>query len=365
MREDDLRWLVDCESPSDDPARVSALAGRIVERLVRAGADADAVPCEGRGDAVRATFRNSGKRGGTLLVGHLDTVWPVGTLAERPFRISGDRATGPGVFDMKAGIAVALTLFDGFGAAIERPPTSLFLAPDEEVGSAASREALVSFAREHDRVLVLEPSQAGAAKIARKGTGLVTAEFRGRAAHAGLEPEKGASALLEMSRFALFLESVSDRAAGTSLTPTVAASGGKTNVVPASARLTIDARVWTAAEERRVRATLAGYRPTDPGVAVSIDARFDRPPMEETPASRALYERMREVARELGSDIGAERVGGASDGNLTAAAGIPTLDGLGPAGGGAHAVDEWADLEDMNFRVALLVRFLESLEEDP
>ncbi len=358
MLEDDLRWLVEHESPSDDPARVSALAGRIVERLGRSGASAEAVPCPGRGDAVRATFRSRGGEGGTLLVGHLDTVWPVGTLAERPFRTEHGRAAGPGAFDMKAGIAVALALFDGFGASTSRAPLSLFLAPDEEVGSAASRDALLSFAREHDRVLVLEPSERGAAKIARKGTGLVTVEFRGRAAHAGLEPEKGASALLEMSRFAMFLESVSDRAAGTSVTPTVAASGGKTNVVPASARLTIDARVWSAAEEKRVRAALAAYRPADPGIAVSIDARFDRPPMEETPASRALYERMRAIARELGRDIGAERVGGASDGNLTAAAGIPTLDGLGPAGGGAHAADEWVDLADLRFRAALLSRFL-------
>jgi len=359
MPADDLRWLVGHESPSDDAARVSALAKGIVERLNRAGASAEAVPCAGRGDAVRATFKTPGKSGGTLLVGHLDTVWPVGTLSERPFRVDGRRATGPGVFDMKAGIAVALALFDRFGASPRRPALSLFLAPDEEAGSGSSRGALVALAREHDRVLVLEPSQEGAAKVARKGTGLVTVGFRGRSAHAGLEPEKGASALLEMARFALFLESVPDRAAGTTVTPTVASAGGKTNVVPSSARLVIDARVWTAAEETRVREALAAYRPADPGVAVSIDVRFDRPPMEETPASRALYDRMRAVAREAGHELGAARVGGASDGNLTAAAGVPTLDGLGPAGGGAHAPDEWVDLDDLDFRVALLARFLE------
>ncbi|HET9796075.1 MAG TPA: M20 family metallopeptidase [Thermoanaerobaculia bacterium] len=359
MLEDDLRWLVEHESPSDDHALVSALASTIAGRLIRAGASAETVPCGGAGDAVRATFRSRGGKGGTLLVGHLDTVWPVGTLAERPFRIEDGRGTGPGAFDMKAGIAVALAIFDRFGVSAARPPISLFLAPDEEVGSAASREALVSFAREHDRVLVLEPSERGAAKIARKGTGLVRVEFRGRPAHAGLEPEKGASALLEMARFALFLESVAGRAAGTTVTPTLASAGGKTNVVPASAVLTIDARVWTAAEEKRLLAALAAYRPSDPGVAVSIDARFDRPPMEETPASRALYERVRDLARKLGVELGAERVGGASDGNLTAAAGVPTLDGLGPAGGGAHAPDEWVDLEDLAFRVSLLAGFLE------
>ncbi|HET7451632.1 MAG TPA: M20 family metallopeptidase [Thermoanaerobaculia bacterium] len=355
----DLRALVEHESPSDDAARVSALAETIVGRLLRAGAFAERVPCAGAGNAVRATLRPSGGRGGTLLVGHLDTVWPVGTLAERPFRVEGGRATGPGSFDMKAGIAVALALFERHAGASRRPPVSLFLAPDEEVGSAGSRDTLVAFAREHERVLVLEPSHGGAAKVARKGTGLIRVEFRGRAAHAGLEPEKGASALLEMARFALYLESVGDRAAGTTVTPTVGTSGSRTNVVPAEARLTIDARVWTAAEESRVRAALAGYRPADPGVEVAVDARFDRPPMEETPASRALYARMRAIARDLGGEMGAERVGGASDGNLTASAGVPTLDGLGPRGGGAHAADEWVDVGDLDFRLSLLSRFVE------
>ena len=355
----DLRWLVGHESPSDDAGRVSDLARGIVMRLARSGASARGIPCAGAGDAVRATL-GAGESGGTLLLGHLDTVWPVGTLRERPFRIENGRATGPGAFDMKAGIAVALALFDEIGRKEPPPRVSLFLAPDEETGSAASRDALVAFAREHDRVLVLEPSHGGgAAKVARKGTGLVEAVFRGRAAHAGLEPEKGSSALLEMARFALFLESVADRAAGTTVTPTVAAAGGKTNVVPDSARLLIDARVWTAAEERRLRAALEAYRSADPGVAVSVDARFDRPPMEETPASRALYDRMRAIARDLGKDLGAERVGGASDGNLTAAAGVPTLDGLGPAGGGAHSQEEWVDLDDLEFRAALLARFLD------
>ena len=358
----DLGWLVEHESPSDDAARVSALAGRVGDRLAASGASVERVPCAGAGDALRATLRRSGERGGTLLVGHLDTVWPAGTLAGRPFRIREGRATGPGAFDMKAGIAVAIALFGRFAGADRRPRVSLFLAPDEEVGSGGSRGALVAFAREHDRVLVLEPSHGGAAKIARKGTGLVTADFRGRAAHAGLEPEKGASALLEMARFALFLESAGDRAAGTTVTPTVAASGGRTNVVPASARLTADVRVWTAAAEARVRAALGAYRSGDPGVSVEIDARFDRPPMEETPASRALYERMRAIARELGGDMAAERVGGASDGNLTASAGVPTLDGLGPRGGGAHAADEWVDVADLDFREALLGRFLEASE---
>jgi glutamate carboxypeptidase len=355
---DDLRWLVEHESPSRDADRVTALSRRVAARLAENGVSAEGVACPGFGDALRASLRAPGATGGTMLVGHLDTVWPAGTVGERPFRVENGRAAGPGAFDMKAGIAVALSVLGDLAKALPRPRVSLFLAPDEEVGSAGSRGALVAFAREHDRVLVLEPSSNGAVKIARKGTGLVEAAFRGRAAHAGLEPEKGSSALLEMARFALFLETAADASAGTTVTPTVASAGSATNVVPESARLTADVRVWTASEEGRVRSALAGYSPRDAGVAVEIAARFDRPAMEETAASRALYEEFRAIAAALGKDLPAERVGGASDGNLTASAGVPTLDGLGPSGRGAHAADEWVDVGDFPFRAALLERFL-------
>jgi len=355
---DDLRWLVEHESPSRDGERVTALARRVAARLAADGVPAEGASCPGYGDALRATLRAPGTTGGTLLVGHLDTVWPAGTLGARPFRVENGRATGPGAFDMKAGIAVALSVLGELAQASPRPRVSLFLAPDEEIGSAGSRGALVAFAREHDRVLVLEPSSDGAVKIARKGTGLVEADFRGRAAHAGLEPEKGASALLEMARFALFLETAADASAGTTVTPTVAAAGSATNVVPESARLVADVRVWTASEEGRVRSALAAYAPRDARVAVEISSRFDRPAMEQTPASRALYEEFRAIAAGLGKELPSERVGGASDGNLTAAAGVPTLDGLGPSGRGAHAADEWVDVGDLPFRAALLERFL-------
>ena len=223
--------------------------------------------------------------------------------------------------------AVAISVLGGLAKQPRRPGSPSLRRGG---GSAGSRGALVAFAREHDRVLVLEPSSKGAVKIARKGTGLVEAAFRGRSAHAGLEPEKGASALLEMARFALFLETAADASAGTTVTPTLASAGSATNVVPAAARLTADVRVWTASEEGRVRSALAGYLPRDDRVSVEIAARFDRTPMEETPASRALYEEFRAIAEALGKVLPSERVGGASDGNLTAAAGVPTLDGLGP-----------------------------------
>jgi glutamate carboxypeptidase len=291
-----------------------------------------------------------GGGGGALLLGHADTVWPVGSWGPDPFGIEGDLARGPGVFDMKAGIAAAMAVLPALareGGAM----ASLLLVPVVEVGSAASRALLL----ETGRVLVLEPSLDGAAKVARKGTGLFRLTFAGRAAHAGLEPEKGASALAEMARTATLLPSFADADLGTTLTPTLARAGSAANVVPEHAELTVDVRVWTEAEARRVESAVRGLRPADPGVELSVEGGFERPPLEPTPAAEALYRRARRIAADLGFELGAARVGGASDGNLTAAAGIPTLDGLGPRGGGAHARDEHVVLSDLPRRAALLL----------
>jgi glutamate carboxypeptidase len=351
----DLEALVVHESPSDDPGRVSALARWIVDRLQAAGLQAEARPCPPRGDAVLASV---GGPGGTLLLGHLDTVWPVGTLAEMPFRIEGDRARGPGVFDMKAGIAVAVAALEALAGEAAPPAASLLLTPDEEVGTLASRSLLLEVARAHRSVLVLEPSLDGAAKLARKGTGLFELRFRGRTAHAGLEPEKGASALAEMARCVLFLEGVAHPGRQTTVTPTVAHSGTVTNVVPEAAVLSVDVRVWSREEAERVEREVRTYAPRDPRVAVDVEGGFDRPPLEPTPESEALYHRARMLAGTVGIDLGAARVGGASDGNLTAAAGIPTLDGLGPLGGAAHARNEFVVVDDLPRRAALLVALL-------
>jgi glutamate carboxypeptidase len=347
----DLAALVSRESPSADPARVSVLAAWIVDRLRSSGVRAEAIPCPPRGDALLASLGDGTQ--GTLLLGHHDTVWPVGTLDERPFRVDGGRASGPGVFDMKAGIAVAIAALE----ALAREPgarVSLLLTPDEEVGTTASRELLLEVARRHARVLVLEPSLDGAAKVARKGTGSFEARFTGISAHAGLEPEKGASALLEMARLALFAGTLADPERGTTVTPTLAGAGSASNVVPEAAGLTIDARVWSGAEARRVEGGLSGYRPADARVRLALSGGFDRPPLEESDASRALYARARSAALALGFELGAARVGGASDGNLTAAAGVPTLDGLGPRGDGAHARHEHVLVSDLVPRAALI-----------
>ena len=356
-----LEQLVSRESPSDDPARVGELSRWISGRLVAAGIPAECVPCEGRGDALLARAETAG---GTLLLGHLDTVWPAGTLAERPFRVEGGVATGPGVFDMKGGLAVVLAVLEAAGRGEVRPagPVSLFLTPDEEVGTTASRERLVAEAKRHARVLVLEPAgDGGAAKIARKGIGQTTVRFRGVASHAGLEPEKGASALGELARFVLFAEALADRALGTSVVPTLAKAGSRANVVPESAELTIDFRVWSAAEGERVASALGSYRSFDARVSVEVEGGLNRPPMEATRISMEMFSLASAIAARLGFPLPSARVGGASDGNLTAGAGVPTLDGLGPSGGGAHARTEHLLVDDLPRRCALLAALLEEV----
>jgi glutamate carboxypeptidase len=348
----DLESLVRLESPSDTPHLVSKLAAWIHDTLRERGVPSELRPCPPAGDALLASVAY--RDGGTLILGHLDTVWPVDTLSSMPFRTEGGRASGPGVFDMKAGVAVGMAVLAAMVRETNPSPVSLLLVPDEETGSDHSREMLVSVARRYRQVLVLEPSQDGAAKVARKGSGVFSVRFRGRAAHAGLEPERGASALAEMARFTLGLEELADAENGTTLTPSLARSGVAANVVPEEAQMTVDARAWTRGEVSRVTRAIEGYQCVDPGVSIEGEGGFDRPPLEPTPANEALYQRARRVASDLGFELGAARVGGTSDGNLTSAAGIATLDGLGPEGGGAHARDEHVLVEDLPRRAALV-----------
>jgi glutamate carboxypeptidase len=348
----DLEALVRLESPSGDAARVSRVAAWVHDTLRERGVSAELRPCPSRGDALLASVVS--REGGTLLLGHLDTVWPAGTLGEMPWRLESGRAEGPGVFDMKAGIVVGMAVLAAMARESRPHAASLLLVPDEEAGSASSRELTLSVARRHRRVLVLEPSRDGDAKVARKGCGTFEIRFGGRAAHAGLEPENGASALAEMARFVLFLEGLADSARGTTLTASLARSGSAANVVPEAAELAVDARAWTREEAERVTAAIRGYRPADARVSVSVEGGLDRPPLEPTVASDALFDAARRLARDLGFELGAARVGGASDGNFTAAAGVTTLDGLGPRGGGAHARDEHVLVADLPVRAALV-----------
>ncbi len=349
----DLESLVSLETPSDDAARVSQLAAWIHDRLRERGIPSELRPCPPRGDALLAAVGS--RHGGTLLLGHLDTVWPAGTLRTMPWSLQAGCARGPGVFDMKAGIAIAMAVM----AALVRelrptPPVSLLLVPDEEAGSAASREMTVSVARRHGRVLVLEPSVDGAVSMGRKGCGTFRARFVGRSADAGLEPEKGASALAELARFVLTLEGIAEPAMGTTLVASVARAGFAPNMVPERAEVAVAARASQKAEMHRVHEAIHGYTAFDPGVTVAVEGGFERPPLEPTPESEALYAVARRLAAEVGWELGTAQSGAASDGNFTAAAGIPTLDGLGPSGGGAHARDEHVMVPDLPRRAALI-----------
>lgn len=305
----DLESLVLQESPSEDAARVSSLAQWVRDRLRERGVAAQTRPCAGRGDALLAVVGTGGR---SLILGHLDTVWSAGTLRDFPYRTEGDRAYGPGTFDMKAGISVAMAVVSAL-AEEAAGEASLLLVPDEEIGSAASRAMTLELAARHASVLVLEPSLDGAAKIARKGNGMFRLRFRGRAAHAGLEPERGASALAELARCVLFLESLADPARGTTVAATVARSGERANVIPESGELFVDARVWSTDEAERVARSILEYRPSDSRIAVEVEGGMDRPPLESTPASLTLYERARLCAEELGFPLEAARVGGASE----------------------------------------------------
>ena len=353
---DDLGALVSVESPSEDVVACrAAVDAAAVLGAALLGERPEVVEVSGRAH-LRWRF---GRAGRVLLVGHLDTVWPLGTLAERPFRLDGDVATGPGCFDMKAGVVQAfhaLTTLDDLDG------IEVLLTTDEELGSQTSRHLVEEGARRAQAALVCEPSgDGGALKLGRKGTGMYSLVVSGRSAHAGLEPEKGANALIEAAHLVLALERVGRPEVGTTVTPTVAASGTATNVVPAEARVEVDVRVARPAEADRVDAAMRALETTVAGCRLEVLGGPNRPPLPET-ASAELWARAQAVAAGLGlPPLSGVTVGGGSDGNFTAAVGCPTLDGLGPVGGGAHAESEHVVVPAMPERAALLAELVASL----
>lgn len=289
-----------------------------------------------------------------LLLGHLDTVWSVGTLVRLPSQLIDDQMTGPGVFDMKAGIVQALaavSLLIADGADVEA--VGLLLTTDEETGSRASRKVIAGALTSAKAVLVFEPSASGALKTERKGTSWYRIKFHGRAAHAGLDPERGVNATVEAAAFVMATQTWGDQDTGTTVTPTLLNAGTTANTVPFLAELTLDVRAWSAGEQQRVDSCVRTWQGAHPEARIEIDGGIDRPPLELS-ASVNLFTIAQQVAHELGlPELQSCAVGGASDGNLTAAAGIPTLDGLGAVGDGAHADHEWASVSAMAERAAL------------
>ncbi|MEV8454169.1 M20 family metallopeptidase [Streptomyces sp. NPDC052095] len=351
----DIGELVRAESPSGDLASVVDCA-RVVAGLGTrlTGAAPEWVDGSGR-PALRWRF-GSGDR--VLLLGHFDTVWPVGSLARHPFEVAGGRLTGPGCFDMKAGV---VQLFHALSVLDDLDGVSVLLTGDEEIGAPTSRALVEDEARRTGAVLVLEASEGGALKTARKGMSGYELTVAGRAAHAGLEPHKGVNTTTELAHQVLALSALADPAAGTTVTPTVAASGTTHNTVPDTARLMVDVRVATAAEQDRVDRAVRGLAPVLDGASLAFSGGPDRPPLP-TSASAGLFELARGHYAELGlGPLRGVAVGGASDGNLTAGVGTPTLDGLGAVGGGAHADDEHVVVAELPRRTALVARLVASL----
>lgn len=343
-----LHRLVEAESPSGDPAALARCADRVDEACIEfLGSFTERV-------GEHLVWRRPGDRP-VLLLGHYDTVWPLGTLAEIPFDVEDGIARGPGVFDMKAGIVQAL-----FALQASSVPATLLLTADEELGSPTSKTLVVEEALGSRAVLVLEPSGPdGALKVARKGVAHWEVRITGRAAHAGLEPERGVNAAVELANQVRGVEALGRPDEGTSVTVTRLGGGTAPNVVPESAWFEVDARMWTADEAERLSRDIQGLRPVLPGTELEVRGGLNRLPMEPS-SSEGLLQRL----RRLGYDLPTAAVGGGSDGNFTAALGIPTLDGLGAVGDGAHARHEHVVLGEMPKRAEMLAKLLEDLDRD-
>jgi glutamate carboxypeptidase len=349
----DLELLVNTESPSYDIARLTmsaqALAGIIEARLGSAPAIID-------GPAGPHVHWSGGGVPRVLVVGHHDTVFPAGVDGERPFAVTDGRATGPGVFDMKAGIVQAV---HAIASLVDRSGVELLLTADEEVGSGSSRSLIEARASECGAVLVMEPSaDGGLLKTGRKGTGTFEVAVHGRAAHAGLEPEKGINSLVAAAELIGRIATFGDPSAGTTVTPTMAVAGSADNVVPAETRVKVDVRVVEPGEKERIEAAMAGLVSSVPGATITVSGGIGRPPMHES-ASASLFALAVASAAALGLPaLSGVPVGGGSDGNFTAAIGIPTLDGLGAVGGGAHADHEYVEVASMVDRARLVAELL-------
>jgi glutamate carboxypeptidase len=359
--------LVAYETPSGDKARCDALADHLAARFAPLGI-VERHPNPAGGDHLRVTIPAPGAPANAapaLVLCHYDTVWPAGTLAGRPLRVEGDTAYGPGLYDMKISIAMAeLALRSAAELGLPLPrPVTLLLTSDEEIGSPTSRALIESTARGCAHALVVEPpvEPTGALKTARKGGGAFFVDATGRAAHAGVEPEKGRSAITELAHQILAINALANPAAGTTLNVGIVKGGSGRNVVPALAQMEIDVRVWTAAEAERISTAMAALAPVTPDVQLAVRGGLNRPPMEPTPASEALFARARAIGADLGLDLHEGQTGGGSDGNFTAAVGVPTLDGLGSPGKGAHAEHEQIHLPGTLERLALLTALLTRL----
>lgn len=367
--------LVGFESKSGEEERLNLLAGFVAGKLAELTGSEGSVEklvVAGYGTHIRARFPfgHVGVDGvlngaGVLVIGHLDTVWPTGTLARKPFEVTVDgRATGPGIFDMKAGIAIlieALRTVCDLGLKTKRPVTVL-LTCDEEAGSRRSRWLVEEEARRAAVALVLEPPLTGGiVKTGRKGIGTFTVRAIGRAAHAGLDPRNGVNAIVELGHQTIALARLNDHERGVTINVGTISGGTGINVVPAEAEAQVDLRFWDQADGEQMVEVIRGLQPRLPEARLEVTGGINRPAMARSAGNLALFAKAKALAAEIGFELSERAVGGGSDGNFTAALGVPTLDGLGVDGAGAHAENEHIIIDDIPRRATLLTRLLQTV----
>ena len=363
-------WLLDTttalariESPTTDKAAVDACGQELARRLETLGGRVTRLPRETAGDHLLAEFGCGREQ--ILILGHFDTVWPVGQLARMPLRLEDGRLHGPGVYDMKAGLAIGmLAVQAAFELELVRDRrVTVLLTSDEETGSHSSRQAIEDEGRRSRAALVLEPALPdGAVKTFRKGVGEFRLDVEGVAAHAGVDPGKGASAIHEMARQIVALEALRDEARGVSVNVGLVEGGTRSNVIAERASAVIDLRLPTRADAERAEAALRALRPVDPRTRIALTGAVNRYPFERTEAVARLFGLARGLAAEMGLALTEAGTGGASDGNFTAALGVPTLDGLGAVGDGAHALHEHVVVDSLPERAALVAGLLGRIE---
>ncbi len=365
---DDLRTLVNIDSGTYTPAGVQQVAALLAMRFEEVGCTAEILPTQHKGPNLIARKQGDGQ-GRVLIIGHMDTVFPEGEAQRRPFRIEDGRAYGPGVFDMKSGLLVglnALGVLHELGQVPLRQVTFLCNS-DEEVGSPESHDLVTALAREADAVLVLEPtSDVGRLTVSRKGVGMYVLEIKGVSAHAGVEPRRGRSAILELAHRIVALHALNGTIPGVTVNVGVVSGGERPNVVADHARAEIDIRVPNEESMRAIQAELrrVASEYVVPDVEITLDGRFEHLPFVQSEQSKRLFDKAQEVAADLGITLRGEPTGGGSDGNTSAALGIPTLDGLGLVGGLAHNPGEFVELDSIVPRISLLAGLLARLGED-
>ena len=360
-------WLVETtaalariESPSGDTDALDQCGEAIAAHLGAAGAIVDRLP-RSSGAHLRATLGQGPRQ--VLLLGHFDTVWPVGTLAQMPVEMRDGRLHGPGTFDMKAGVAIAILAASIASAHLRDLRVRFLFTTDEEVGSTSSRALIEAEARASGAVLVFEPAlPGGVLKTARKGVGTYRLELQGVSAHAGIAPEAGASAITELARQILAIEALQAPERGTTINTGIVAGGSRSNVVAEHAEADIDVRVSESSEQARIGRAFAVLAPQDPRVRIALRGGFERPPLERGPHVQRLFALARKAGASIGLHVREGATGGASDGNFTAALGVPTLDGLGAIGDGAHARHEHVEVASLSDRAALAAAILLAID---